>query len=209
MTPARARARRGDGALLRSEIVAAAAQLLAATGDEDSVSIRAIAKAVGVTPPSIYLHFADKTALMYAVCEDRFTALDELMEQAAASATDALDAIRRRGEAYIRFGLDNPEHYRILFMDRSAPAEYDESSLRTTSAFGHLVGAVEEAMASGALAPADPFVVAVGLWATVHGITSLMIAKRQFPWPPLDVISNHLLCTRLDAIAASPAERGT
>ena len=68
-SPRRARARRGEGPRLREEILAAATRLLAETGDEEAVSIRAVAEAVGVTPPSIYLHFADKTELIFAVCE--------------------------------------------------------------------------------------------------------------------------------------------
>jgi AcrR family transcriptional regulator len=189
----RPRARRGDGELLHQEIVAAAARLLAESGDEEAVSIRAVADAVGVTPPSIYLHFADKTALMYAVCEERFAALDLYLEKEAAGAADPLDEIERRGRAYIRFGLDNPEHYRILFMGRERPPMWDVERLPTAAAFEHVVGSVERAIAAGAIAGDDPVVIAVGLWASVHGVTSLMIAKPDFPWPPVDDIVNHLM----------------
>src|SRR5581483_12470957 len=68
----RKRAARGQGQLLREEIIAAAERLLIERGSEDAVSIRAIADAVGVTPPSIYMHFADKDELFMAVCEARF-----------------------------------------------------------------------------------------------------------------------------------------
>ena len=60
----RTRARRGEGERLREEILDAAERLLIETGNRDAVSIRAVAEAVGVTPPSIYLHFADKTELL-------------------------------------------------------------------------------------------------------------------------------------------------
>jgi AcrR family transcriptional regulator len=198
----RRRARRGDGDLLRDEIVAAASRLLAETGDEEAVSIRGVAQAVGVTPPSIYLHFPDKTTLMFAVCEERFAALDRVSREAAATASDPLDELRRRGEAYIRFGLDNPAHYRILFMGRAEPPSYDETRLRDASAFGGVVDAVERGMEAGMIAAGDPHLAAVGLWATVHGITSLMIAKPHFPWPPLDALIDHVLCARFVALAA-------
>jgi len=74
----RRRARRGDGPLLREEIIAAAERLLLERGSEEAVSMRAIADAVGVTPPSIYLHFADKEELFVAVCDARFDELARL-----------------------------------------------------------------------------------------------------------------------------------
>jgi AcrR family transcriptional regulator len=205
LTP-RQRARRGDGELLHQEIVAAAARLLAESGDEEAVSIRAVAAAVGVTPPSIYLHFADKTALMYAVCEERFAALDLYLEKEAAGATGPLDEIERRGRAYIRFGLDNPEHYRILFMGRERPPMWDVERLPAASAFEHLVGSVQRAMAAGEVVDGDPLVIAVGLWTSVHGVTSLMIAKPDFPWPPLEEIVDHLMAVHHRGLARPAAD---
>ena len=202
MIAKRSRARRGDGELLHEEIVAAAACLLAESGDEEAVSIRAVAAAVGVTPPSIYLHFADKTALMYAVCEERFAALDLCLEKEAASAAGPLDEIERRGRAYIRFGLDNPEHYRILFMGRERPPMWDIERLPTASAFEHLVGSVERAIAAGAIVGENAVVIAIGLWASVHGVTSLMIAKPDFPWPPLDDVVDHLMAVHCRGLAS-------
>src|ERR1700736_3093789 len=103
--PRRSRAKRGDGERLRREILAAAEQLLVDTGDESALSIRAIAEAVGVTPPSIYLHFADRNELVFAVVEDQFRHLDEMMQKAVEGIDDPLDRITRRGRAYIDFGL--------------------------------------------------------------------------------------------------------
>jgi len=192
---ARSRARRGDGERLRAQILAATERLLIETGDQEAVSIRAIAEAAGVTPPSIYLHFADKTELLAAVCEARFADLDRCMAEAAAGVDDPLEALWARGRAYVRFGLDNPEHYRILFMTRpvagAAPADLDR--LPGLTAFGHLVEEVARAMEAGALAPGDPFLVATGLWSAVHGVTSLLIARPDFPWPDLDTLMAHVV----------------
>jgi AcrR family transcriptional regulator len=67
LTPAasRRRARKGEGELLREEILDAAEALLIEKGHPDAVSIRAVAARVGVSPPAIYLHFADKDELFY------------------------------------------------------------------------------------------------------------------------------------------------
>ncbi|MGI8684861.1 MAG: TetR/AcrR family transcriptional regulator [Acidimicrobiales bacterium] len=191
----RARARRGDGDLLRGEILAAAEQLLIETGDQEAVSIRAIADAVGVTPPSIYLHFADKTRLLAAVCEVRFQHFDQFMADAIAGIDDPLERLWERGRAYVRFGLDHPEQYRILFMTRPltgvGPGELD--LLPGLTAFGHLVEEVARCMDAGAIAAGDPFLVATSLWTSVHGITSLLIARPDFPWPDLDRLMGHLV----------------
>src|SRR5207248_11518684 len=114
--PRRTRARRGEGELLRTQILDAAERLLIETGSEEAVSIRRIAEAVGVTPPSIYLHFADKDELIFAVCERQFEALDRVMDEAVVGIEDPLEELYARGKAYVRFGLDHPEEYRILFM---------------------------------------------------------------------------------------------
>jgi AcrR family transcriptional regulator len=193
MTP-RERARRGEGERLRQEIIEAAKQLLFDTGDEEAVTIRAVAKAVGVSPPSIYLHFGDKQALLLAVCEDTFAALDEFIEKAAAGIDDPVEELQARGRAYVAFGLENPEQYRILFMTR--PTAMDQAELPAPNAFNHHLESVQRAADAGALAAGtDPVMAAMALWAGAHGITSLLIAKPDFEWPDRDQLVDHVLAT--------------
>jgi AcrR family transcriptional regulator len=184
-SPRRHRARRGEGGRLREEILAAGTRLLLETGDEEAVSIRAIAQAVGVTPPSIYLHFADKTELIYAICEELFRRLDDEMAAAAAGVDDPIEELRRRGRAYVRFGLENAEAYRVLFMHHQdeIPETVDPKELGDSATFMHLVEVVQRCHEAGVLRPADPMQLAVGLWVLVHGITSLLISLPGFPWP--------------------------
>lgn len=203
MTP-RVRARRGEGDRLRDEIVQAGMRLLFETGDEEAVTIRSVAKAAGVSPPSIYLHFADKTALLLAVCQEVFAALDDHIEQAVASIDDPLAALRARGHAYVRFGLENPEHYRILFMTRPIAMSESQSpeELLASAAFHHHLEAVQRAHDAGVLpADTDPLLAAIGLWSGVHGITSLLIAKPDFPWPDQEQLVDHVLATLVRGLA--------
>ncbi|HWL38101.1 MAG TPA: TetR/AcrR family transcriptional regulator [Frankiaceae bacterium] len=196
----RTRAPRGQGARLHGEILAAAGRLLAERGDENAVSIRMIADAVGVTPPSIYLHFPDKDALIDAVCEERFREFDEALESASAGVSDPLEALRARGRAYVRFALDNPEHYRVIFMtkhDRDMTLEEltspGEDARAGARAFAHLVGAVERAAAAGAIVSPAPVLTAIHLWSGFHGLVSLLISEPGFPWPPVDALVESLL----------------
>jgi AcrR family transcriptional regulator len=188
----RRRARRGQGLNLREEILAAATNLLLEKGSEAAVSIRAIADAVGVSPPSIYLHFADKDELFNAVCRDPFQELDQYMTELAAGASDPLDEIRRRGEAYIRFGLEHRQRYRTLFMDRP-PGSVTAEQVTEWSALQHMVEAVQRCMDAGLIRQSDAVLATLGLWAAVHGITSLMISMPDFPWPALDTVITQVL----------------
>jgi AcrR family transcriptional regulator len=208
----RARARRGEGELLHTEILDAAERLLIETGSEEAVSIRRIADSVGVTPPSIYLHFADKDELLFAVCERQFEELDRVMEQAVLGFDDPLDELFQRGKAYVRFGLEHPEQYRILFLrgGSHAAAATDESRIRRASAFDHMVDAVGRCVTDGVFPEStDPTTVALELWAVVHGLTSLIISKPMFSWPDADALTDHLLVATCTGLQAVPPFRST
>src|SRR5206468_2799771 len=97
--------------------------LLAESADTDAVSIRAVADAVGVTPPSIYLHFADKDALIEAVCADVFAELDAAMMTAGAQEEAPIRKLCAYGLAYVQFAIEHPEHYRLATMERHPAGE--------------------------------------------------------------------------------------
>ena len=190
---ARPRARRGEGEKLRDDLLEATERLMIESGGADSVSIRAIADAVGVTPPSIYLHFPDKQSLIVAVCERHFEVFDSVIEQAGATVDDPVESLRRRGRAYVRFGLDNPEPYRILFMSRiGGDRRLEIITGAGGRAFQHLVDAVQRAIESGDFRPVDAAFAATALWTAVHGITSLLISLPDFPWPDVDALVDHV-----------------
>lgn len=189
---ARPRSRRGEGETLRQELLAATERLMIETGSADAVSIRAIADAVGVTPPSIYLHFPDKEALILAVCERHFQVFDSVIEEAGRSTDDPVESLRRRCRAYVRFGLENPEPYRILFTTRTASdRQYDDVVESGARAFQHLVDAVQRCIDAGAFRSVDPVVAATGVWTAFHGVTSLLISMPGFPWPDVQVLVDH------------------
>lgn len=191
----RERARKGDGDLLREEILEATERLLLQTGSADAVSIRAVAAATGVTAPSIYRHFEDKTHLLFEVCERQFERFDEILQAAVAGIEDPIDAMHARGKAYVRFGVEHPEHYRIMFMGPSWATPDQWSDLLSTGSFGHLVEGISAAIDAGAIEPVgDPVNTALHIWASIHGLTSLLVARPTVPWPELEAfIDEHLL----------------
>lgn len=182
----RPRLRKGEGRLLRDEILDTAERMLLETGSQDAVSIRAVADAVGVTPPSIYRHFADKAEFIFEVCARHFVALEEHLHEACAGIDDPVDRLVSLGRAYINFGVANPEPYRIMFMTRPdlAPEQFQGMELAESASFDMLMGCVQDCMDAGRLLPkyTDAFRLALGFWARVHGLTSLRVTKPGIAW---------------------------
>jgi AcrR family transcriptional regulator len=162
-------------------------QLLIETGSSQAVSIRSVADRVGVTPPSIYRHFADKTALIFDVCARHFAALEDFVRARCEDIDDPIDRLVALGRAYVEFGIANPEPYRIMFMTRPdlVPNAYHGERLAESAAFDLLLHCVQEAIDAGRLRREydDAFRVSIGLWARVHGITSLYVSKPDMGWP--------------------------
>jgi len=110
--------------------------------------------------------------------------------------SDPWERIERKGRAYVQIGLDNPEQYRVLFSSRPdcTPERFLDERLVATLSFEHLIEDLQAAASAGQLSamPVDPAVVASGLWMMVHGITSLLCAKPDFPWPDRDRLIDHV-----------------
>jgi AcrR family transcriptional regulator len=191
VTP-RARAKRGEGERTAEAILDAADALLVGSGSEDAMSIRAVADAVGLTPAAIYRHFPDKDTLLFEVCSRHFDSITEdVAVPALDSTSDPIEALRALGEAYVRFGVEHPEHYRIMFMRREdhRPEQYAAERVLETGLFGVVIPVVQRGIDEGRFRPdlTDPLLIAWVLWMAVHGITSAAVAMPNFPAPPLDV----------------------
>jgi AcrR family transcriptional regulator len=181
-TPAerRRRARRGEGDRLRAEIVEAASELLAATGE---LSLRAVAREVGVAATSIYLHFRNLDELVLAVKTRYFAEFGKALDEAARLAGDEpLVRVRARALAYVRYGTEHPGRYHAMFTSEMLPP-----GMRSTAHFAGVE--VFEAAAdevAAAMGPGeDAGMLAVHLWTALHGIVALRAARPNFPWPDL------------------------
>jgi len=190
--PRRRRAPRGSGDQLRGEIIAAARDVLAQHGSADAVSIRAVAAHAGVTPPSIYLHFADKDALLDAVAADLFAHIGEAMRVAAEGVEHPLERLRRQGLACVRFARENAEVYRLAMMSMRTEAG-DADEVIGTSAFQQISATIRDCMDAGIFAEGDPLPIALELWAAAHGIASLLIAKPYLPWGEPELVAERVL----------------
>ena len=172
-------ARRAEtGADLRQAILDTARLLLVADG-YDRLSMRRIAAAVGCSATSIYLHFASKDALTHALIREGMERLHAALS--AAVEPDPVATLGALSRTYVRFGLDNPEVYQILFqlhperMERY-PAEQYRRARRNIEVFAT---ALTEGASEGRLrAHPTADVAANALWTALHGLVSLLLAER-------------------------------
>jgi len=174
----------------RDKILDAARELFVSEGYE-GVSMRKVAEKIEYSPTAIYVHFHDKEELFLELCHADFRRLAESFGQLARIG-DPIERLRRIGQAYMEFGLENPNHYRMMFMTAhpqlSDEAEKEEMGKGNPEedAYAFLRLTVQEAVNKGAFRPelTDADLIAQTLWANVHGVVSLQIAKCDDAWVP-------------------------
>src|SRR5512135_3385959 len=174
----RAPARRGQGAALRGDILAAATAMIARSGDVSALTLRAVAREVGVAATSIYLHFASVEDLLEAVKTLRFQELTDALAAAAEEAgTDPVDRLLARAHAYVRFGGEHPGEYAVLFAARLVPASGVVPTRVTIAAdlFGAIITDLRTVRRRGraAMDESEATLVAFHLWTALHGMVSL------------------------------------
>jgi AcrR family transcriptional regulator len=194
ITP-RTRNRKGEGGHLRDQILQAAIEQLGRLGDVDALGMREVAAACGITPPSVYAHFGNKEALLRAVIGAMFAEFDRTLDAAVLDARDPCDALARRCHAYAAFGAEHPGRYRVLFSATNlGPAAVgDDQPHPGAASFFTLVATVERCIAAGAVVAQPADLLAVELWAVLHGIVDLRLTKPELPWPPADLLVDNAL----------------
>ena len=191
----RSRNRPGEGARLRDEIIDAADVLLADAGSAARLSLRAIAREVGITAPAIYAHFATKEQLLSAVVARRFEGLARALHDAApdlvspadtpaARRSAAMATVRARTHAYVEYGLQHPGVYAVLFGPEADHLGLVFEGSPGEEVFAALVVPVSQALEASA--GADPLAVATDLWVAMHGVVALRSSQTSFVWGDLD-----------------------
>lgn len=146
----------------------------------DKTSIRNIADRIEYSPATIYLYFADKDALLFAIHERGFALLLKAFEPVRQIA-NPLDKLEELGRIYVSWGMANPEFYDLMFIAR-APVSVMEAKSgwdcgMQTFAFLHDV--CKECLATGHFpASMTSIDLAMMTWTGVHGIVSLFVRKR-------------------------------
>ena len=184
---------KGEGHARRAEILAAAERIFVDHGYEGA-TIRKIADEVGLSSTALYMHFSDKSEILHEICERAFEQLLVMNKAVLDEPGKPEQRMRRLMQSYVRFGFENPNAYRLIYMTRPVEAQQAQSVAQSLGQelFGAFVQVVEEAATEGRLR-GEARATAQALWAGAHGVVSLMITKPYFDWVERDLLIDTLL----------------
>jgi len=171
----------------RDKILDAARELFVTEGYE-GVSMRRVAEKIEYSPTAIYVYFADKQELFHELCQQDYARLADVFQSSAMS-SDPIERVKQIGRTYTEFGVRYPNHYRFMFMTPHPPHEPDEEDREVmgnpeVDAYAFLKWAVQRAIDAGRFREElqDAELISQTLWAAVHGVIALNIAKCSDPW---------------------------
>lgn len=157
--------------LTRARIVDEALGLVEQNGHEN-LSLRGLAATLGVTAPALYDHVTSKDEVLQAVAATGYRGLEAAYDETGGR---AIERVRERALAYVRFARDNPELFRLMFMFRpqAVAIEVDNELSAATNVFESAVDDVRKAIAEGDLVDRDADQLGLTLWASMHGVATV------------------------------------
>jgi AcrR family transcriptional regulator len=157
---------------LRSALIETGLSWLA-TRQGDDISLREVARLVGVSATAVYRHFPDKQALIAALCERGEAGLATAQRAAADAAGGGVAGFGASGQAYVRFALANPGLFRLMMSTRPATGWPTDILDDKSPAMRGLRDDVAAALPDSA--DAQQRLVAIHAWSLVHGMAMLML----------------------------------
>ena len=167
--------------------------------------MRKIADRIEYSPTAIYFHFRDKESLLKELCQSDFLSLAQQFVKAKTIA-DPIERLKATGMAYLHFGLEHPNHYRLMFMTPHPPVEPDnEKGNPEEDAYAFLKSIITEAIAKKRFRTEykDAELVSQIVWSGVHGVISLQIAKCNdswVEWRPLETRAKVMIDVLVDGL---------
>jgi AcrR family transcriptional regulator len=172
---------RGQGELLREEIITTALRMLDEVADDQALSLRAVARALSISPTSVYLYFPDRDALVLAAMQRCHEDLVRAGDDAQAAPEGPAAALRAGIQARAAWAQEHPGLFKVLHesqVNRRLGMPFKRVML------DHITLAVQRCMDAGIAPPGDAATVALDLRAAVNGLLSLRINEPDMPWPP-------------------------
>jgi AcrR family transcriptional regulator len=161
-------------------ILDAAGELFLEQGYE-GFSMRRVAERIGYSATTIYRYYEDKDDLLFAVVNEGFSEFARKLTEAAENVSNPVKRLEALGQAYIKFGLDNPVYYQMMFMQR-ADLLFESRREQTPpmiESFDVLQRAVRAAMDAGVMKRGDVETYSHVIWSVVHGVTALALANPK------------------------------
>ena len=164
---------------LREEILEVSKDILIQDGFS-KMSMRRIARRANVTATSIYLYFKNKDDLLLALIEESINDLKNALQEVVDPGKDFIQQLEDMARAYIRFALEHPKEYEIIYMVRpeEMPKYPREKFNEVRSAYELLAGIISDGKEQNLIEVDDPLISAYTIWAQIHGVVSVMLNKR-------------------------------
>lgn len=163
---------------LRRALLDATLSIVASDGTTE-LSLRAVARRVGVSPQATYNHFRDRAALLCAAAEEGLKELARSLREARDGVHGPEERLLAIGIAYVTFASSHAAHFRLLSApDLAAQLEDPGVSSAYQEAFGVVLSAVKDCQRAGVVRTGDAHVLALAAWSTVHGLAWLAVAGQ-------------------------------
>lgn len=168
-----------EGITLKDRIINTTREVLLEDGYRN-ISLRKIARKIGVSATSIYLHFENKDDLIHTLMEQAIDRLNDRLEEKANTDKNPIQKLKDLAHVYIDFALKSPSEYQIIFLFSSDEmSRYPVEKFRKARRGYELVTAVlEEGVEEGLLEEEKPRLAAYTFWAQLHGVMSVVLSKR-------------------------------
>jgi len=160
----------------KSRIITAARDIFLENGLE-GLTMRAVAETVGISPTAIYRHFKDKEEMLMSVVEEGFRLFGNSMFKAL-EYEGSRERLLQTGLGYIRFGLENPEFYRLIHMSRERFSQWlcQHGPGKSDATFQFLLDRIRQCQHEGVInGEIDVMEAGLFLWSVVHGLTTFQI----------------------------------
>jgi AcrR family transcriptional regulator len=159
---------------LKRALTSAALSLVAEKGPK-GFTLTEAARRAGVSAAAPYRHFADKAELLATVAQQGFLELDATLGAAVEAASGPKDRVIELGRVYVRWAVENPDHYRVMFGSETFVSGHPVMADAAERAFDNLLDAITKCQEAGIAKGHDPHEIAGPLWSLVHGVAALVI----------------------------------
>ena len=162
------------------DLILEAAKRISIEEGFEKVSIRKIAEEIEYSPGTIYLYFKNRDEILFEIHNIAFQKFYE--EQLKIShIKEPFEKLREHGRVYIKFGLDNPDLYELMFIVQAPGNEIEstQSWNEGMKTFDFLRSNIQECLDAGYFKGSDANTLSIAMWSLVHGIVSLFLRKRM------------------------------